>query len=293
MEFNDVSGMQVACERLIQLMKDKDLPVRVAASLAVSHYIEKEVILNKLKPYALELISAYLELIRIIGNDTLIQALKGIIVNFDKEIQGYSIALIKEMMKVYEKLSTTANTDQSDNLIASRTAIVYTIDIIEAIVELMKDDRNLLQQSKELILPLIYKKVCEYKESTLEDQIEYTSSISSCIGILDWYVCKLEGVSKELWDMFSVILEGILGSINEESNILQEIPTGTFKLIQNYMVKDPDTFCNRGNSTMKYIEMLFRFIQKIIHNAKNADNELDAFNGIALLLTILEALKVS
>jgi len=291
-KFNDVTGKQIACEKLIQSMKDKDLPVRVAASLAVSNYIEEKVILNKLKPYALELISIYLELIRIVANDSLVLALKKVVVNFDKEIQGYAITLIKEMMKIHEKLSATCSTDQSDCLITSRTAIFYAIDTIEEIVKLIKDDRNLLQQSKGLIFPLIYKEIWEYKESTLEDQIEYVSGTSSCIEILDCYVCKLEGVCKELWNILPVILEGILGSISEEGNLLQEIPTGTFKLIQHYIIKDPDTFCTQGNANVKYIEMLFRLIQKIIHNAKKSGNELDATHGITLLLTILEALKV-
>eukprot|EP01022_Parablepharisma_sp_SALTPOND_P017943 TRINITY_DN2918_c0_g1_i1.p1 TRINITY_DN2918_c0_g1~~TRINITY_DN2918_c0_g1_i1.p1 ORF type:complete len:822 (-),score=106.39 TRINITY_DN2918_c0_g1_i1:4332-6797(-) len=282
--FSNSSAMQAASEKLVALMKDKDLPVRVVAALAISRFLEKPAVCEKLRSFALELISVYLMLISQVGIEELVGALDNVIKEFDKEMRDYSVELIKELVKVYTKISEQSKEEGGPQLDLTDTkmAAAACIQTMQRVINIIGDDKEKLSQTEDLLIPII---AHEIKRQELE-------VLESCVEIAIQYTYYSRTISKLLWGVYPVLLETFVGTSDKDCGWGYEIPKESTVVLQNFITKDPDTFCTQGNENVKYIDMMLIFVKKVVEISKKNRAEIDAIYAIKILISMLEALKV-
>jgi len=290
LKFHNKTTLVNICDALLLKMIDKELPVRLAAALAISKLCEKEEIYEKLKSKSLELISAYLTLISQVCIEEFVSGFENIIKTFNQEMKEYSIEIIKELVKTYSKISSLNSVqstgDKAFDLTDSQMASAACIQTISRIIKILAEDsKNMgkLKESENIIIPILSHEIKRQELNVME----------SCIEIVINYTFYSPVLSKEMWDLFPLIYNTYYDFLNKDCGWGYELPKETIVVLQNYITKDPDTFLKSVFFNGKpYIEVILEFINKLLENSKKTKMELDSVYAIKLLLSLLEGLKV-
>ena len=199
--FKDQANLLLAFQKKVKRLKDKDLPVRVMAALAVSRLVNKEDIAEQIKPYVTEIISTYLMLMSQIELEDLVSALDSVIKTFDDSIKPYSVDLIKELLSAYERMhQTSASQEKKDFTPESGMAAAACIDTIARIVQIIGENQIMLQQVEPMLIPIILR-------SFTPDELLIMDSTVDILAELTYFSKKFSPI---LWEFYPLLVEMIV-----------------------------------------------------------------------------------
>jgi len=286
-DFKDIQSLIAAFKELVKGLKASELLVRYTAALAIASLVSNKILADQLRPHVVEVISVYLELIRDIDSERLIEALNELIKTFGEEIKPYGIELVKEIIKAYYKLTDNSK-DKNEQDYEWEKASSACLDAIGTLIQIIGNNPS-LQEIKTLLLPIIYK--CFIPDETFLDKP------IDILGRLSYYSKTING----LWEFFPLIIRITVGTSEEAEaveNIKEEGNWGykylrDFKFVlQNIITKDSNQFLGGSCTQGSYIDLLFMLINRIIEISKYSRKDFDAIPAIELIITILESLKV-
>ncbi len=286
-KFRDTANMYLACEKLLACLKDKELPVRIAAALAVSKFVGKKEISDKLRPFAVELISAYLVLISQVDIEELVGAVEELVRVFDKEVEACSVELVRELAKTYLKISAkSSEEDGKENseamLTDSKMAAAACMSTIARVVSIIAGDAVKLAQTEPVLVPILVRAIGEQSLEVLDTSVD----------LLTQYTYYMPSLTPAMWEVYPLLIECCVGASEKEGGWGYEIVREVTLALQNFITRDPDKFLSAGCAKGRYLDLMLGYVKRVIEIAKCNSSELDAVYSIKVLITMMEALKV-
>lgn len=284
-EFKDTASLSAAFEELVKALREKEMPVKCMAALAISSLISKESLANCLKPYITEIISIYLELMKEIELEKLVEALNDIIKAFKEEIRPYALDLIKAILRVYHGMfESTKGEGEGDP--ESEMASSACLDAIGTIVEGCAKDQATLLQAEVLLIPVILRSFTP----------ERLGNMQSAVDLLARFSYYSQKTTANLWDLFPLLINMAVGTpeevaanetVRQEGSWAFENLKDLLIILQNAVTRDPDGFL-AGNRA----DLMFRLVNRTLEIARFAKKEGTAMYAVKPMITMLEALKV-
>ena len=113
--FNDNDHLTQALGLIFQNMQSGELPVRVAAGIAIKGLLSHETTVNLLRPCLDSLLKIYLKTMDEIEYDELVLALKRIVETYDEEIAPYAVNLCQKLSDAYMRMLATKGNDEEED----------------------------------------------------------------------------------------------------------------------------------------------------------------------------------
>eukprot|EP00826_Nyctotherus_ovalis_P054657 TRINITY_DN7175_c0_g3_i1.p1 TRINITY_DN7175_c0_g3~~TRINITY_DN7175_c0_g3_i1.p1 ORF type:complete len:701 (-),score=219.21 TRINITY_DN7175_c0_g3_i1:2507-4609(-) len=289
-EFKDTQSLSAAFEELVKALREKELPVKCMAALAISSLVSKESLANCLKPYVTEIISIYLELMKEIELEKLVEALNDIIKAFKEEIKPYALDLIKAIIKAYHKMFENTK-GESEGDPESEMASSACLDAIGTIVEGSAKDQTVLQQAEVLLIPVILRSFTPERLGNMQSAVDLLARLS-------YYSQK---TTPNLWDLFPLLINMVVGTpeeiaanetVRQEGGWAFENLKDLLIVLQNAVTRDPDGFLAGSCPQGSYVDLMFRLVNRTLEVVKCGKKESAAMYAIKPMITMLEALKV-
>eukprot|EP00826_Nyctotherus_ovalis_P007678 TRINITY_DN11954_c0_g1_i2.p1 TRINITY_DN11954_c0_g1~~TRINITY_DN11954_c0_g1_i2.p1 ORF type:complete len:457 (-),score=127.37 TRINITY_DN11954_c0_g1_i2:867-2237(-) len=289
-KFKDLGSLSEAFQELIKMLKEKELPAKFMAMLAVANLVNKKELAEQVKQHVAEIISVYLEQMRDMDSERLTDALNNIIKNFSQEIKPYAINLIKEILNVC--YGTFEHPKEGEDLdVETEMAASACLDAIGTIIEVIGKDQAELQQAETLLLPVIVRSFSPDGSAIMDSAIEVLTKLS-------YYSLK---TASALWQFFPLFVDMTVGTpedvatrenIKEEGNWGYENLGELLPILQNLISRDPHTFLTSAAPQGSYTSLAFTLISRILQIAKCSGKDFNGIPAIRFAIALLEALKV-
>ncbi|KAL6058791.1 putative importin-7 [Balamuthia mandrillaris] len=262
-KFTDEQVFLNALRRVLELMKDKDLPTRVKAALSIRFLCLNPIALEPLKQILPQLLEAYLGLMNEIENDDLVKTLQVIISQYHTEVGPFAVALCQRLVEAFTRLSS----DEDDD--SSAMAAVECLGAIQTILDSVSCSPDLYKQIEPVLMPLLVDPLLQ------PDGVEYLEETIKIISFLTFYS---ESISENLWGLFPLLYRAFDGwAMDWMDNLI--IP------LDNYISRSTDVFL--GDS--RYLEMILSMYKKLLTTP--GISQVDSGEGAQLIEVVLQNCK--
>lgn len=310
-DFQGDTIVKTATEGLYKCILDTKLPVKVQAGLALERVLGNQVAHDILKPGLNKIFEIYLNMISVIDNEGLVSALEGIIEKFGTDIHPYALDLIKNLTAVYAKQATGQGEDEDDfgddddddqaafDLNEKQAAASMCLSAISKILS-CKLPQQTIVEAQETLMPLL-------NFAILDDR---TDDIENGLSLLNCIIYNLETINEKMWIFFLEICYMITGKPesavhpnfaslpDDEKFLLKHKVTGwgsdyiseMVPCLQNYIQKGKDVIFKERDPhfNLTYIELVFKWIDRIHEICYNGTYDLDMALASQIYITIVE-----
>lgn len=289
-EFKDLGSLSEAFRELIKMLKEKELPVKFMAMLAVANLVNRKELAEQVRQHVAQIISVYLEQMKEMDSERLTDALNNIIKNFSQEIKPYAINLIKEILNVCYGTFEHPKGEEDLDAEAEMTAAAC-LDAVGTIIEVIGKSQAELQQAETLLLPVAVRSFSPDGSAVMDSAIGVLAKLS-------YYSLKSPSALWQLLPLFVDMTVGTAEDVAERENIREEGNWGyenlkeLLPILQNLISRDPHTFLVSTTPQGSYTTLTFTLIARILHIAKCSGKDTNRIPAIRLAITLLEALKV-
>ena len=88
----------IAFEKIVEMLGDKELPVRVSAALAITPFLKYDFVCTALKPHAIGVMQHLLTITNEIDLDTLADSMEALVFEFAEELKPFATSLTFQLV---------------------------------------------------------------------------------------------------------------------------------------------------------------------------------------------------
>lgn len=247
-KFTNADNFRGAVQKVLTMMHDPELPVRVQAGLSLRFLILSQNIEELLRPLLPPILEAIFKLMTEIESDDLVATLESLIDKFGEEMAPYAVALCQRLTESFMRFYKSADDNEEDD-----TAASAALECLMALRSLLRGVRNMPQIYAQ-INPIIHAMLAE----TLNDNsIEYFEEL---LRILTF--CTFYGDVASLWPTFQLIYNA--HELWAADYIADMIPP-----VDNFISRGTETFLTGGN----YLDMVMNMYKKSVGNLESDEQE--------------------
>eukprot|EP01080_Neovahlkampfia_damariscottae_P008673 gene8673-620_t len=195
-QWQDKKTFTAGLEGVIQCIQDKDLPVKIEASVTLSEMIKSKLCYDDLEPLLGNILKAYLGLMNEIENDYIVKSLDLIIETYGEKIEPYALDLCRSLSEKFIGIVKEFPEMDDDEEMAN-SAIAYTCLLsIQTILDAVSSKFDILKQLEETLKYLI--------QTVLESEnLDFLEEGTKIFTYLTFYQPT---ISSDMWLIFDVCL---------------------------------------------------------------------------------------
>jgi hypothetical protein len=95
-------------QKLLERMRDPELPVRIMAACALGQFVDSDVIHQHLAPLVGELLQAFLAMMDEVESDILIVALQNLVEHFQDEVSPHAVSFVTAILRKFHEYADAA-----------------------------------------------------------------------------------------------------------------------------------------------------------------------------------------
>jgi len=244
-------------ERIVGLLGDAELPVRVDAVVALRPFVE-EAQLDALRPILPQLLNNFFKLIHEVENEDLVFTLETLVEQFGKEIAPFAFGLTNNLCQaLWRYMGQEGSEEEGADLDDSGSlAAVACLRAIATILESLSSLPHLYPQLEPVLVPLLRKLLTAEGQDVFEEALEITSYLTYFAPTL----------SPALWSLWSPIAKSLTEwAIDYMDNAL--VP------MDNFISRGTDFFLAPGSP---YIAQTFAIAKHVLVDVKMPDEDATA-----------------
>jgi len=149
-DFTNKEAFLTALRGNLNCMKDKQLPVRVSAALALKFLMQNDFATEELRPIVPQLVEEFFKLMNEIDNDELVNALELLISQYEEEMIPYAAQITARLAAAFIRM---IDADEEDSSIAAFEVLTTIQTILDSITHIPQ----LYPQMEQILLPVLVK----------------------------------------------------------------------------------------------------------------------------------------
>ncbi|GMH35700.1 hypothetical protein BSKO_03568 [Bryopsis sp. KO-2023] len=255
-------------EKVVALMRDPELPVRIDSVVALRHFIDALAKLDDLKPILPQLLEECFKLMNEVDNDDMVATLETIVEKFGEEIAPYAEGLAMNLVKAFFKCMETTNEDEDEEDMGALAA-VGCLRAINTLLDSVNSMPQIYPKLEEICFPILEKML---KEDALD-------IIEELMSMMSYFVYFGGDLSPRMWSLLPRLQEAVT---TWAADFFEE------------MLVPLETFVVKGNEiflTCKNPDYLTCMNQMIEHVVSNVDSELEVVPAPQLMEIVLQNCK--
>jgi hypothetical protein len=246
-EFHDDS-LRTAFQGVLDCIKDPELPVRVMAALTLFPYIKIAKLKESIKPFAVDIMHALMELTNQIDMDTLTPVMDEMVFSFAKELEPYAIKLGTSLCETFMRIMNQANftspdfdLDENEDKITAAMGIMKTLSSLLLSTEKSLEILNELQVVMEPVIRFV-----------LDNAI--LDIYQELFEIIDTAIFSCKQISPVMWRAFPLIYKNFK---TDAFGYLEEMHSA----LENYIHYGVDLFMGNPEQMAQLLDMIFSLAQ--------------------------------
>jgi hypothetical protein len=263
-KFTNGENFQGAVQKVLSMMHDPDLPVRVQAGLSLRFLLLADNITDLLRPLLPPILEAIFKLMSEIESDDLVATLEGLIDKFGEEMAPYAVALVSRLAEAFMRFYKSADETEADDDSAAGAAL----ECLMALSSLLRGVRSMpdiYAQINPIIAPML-------AETLNDNSIEYFEQL-----LLILTFCTFYGDLTPMWPTFQLIATA--HELWASDYIADMIPP-----IDNFISRGTEVFLSGP-----YPDMVMAIYKKAVDN--HDTNEQEAGQATELVESVLHNCK--
>ncbi|EGC38931.1 hypothetical protein DICPUDRAFT_75469 [Dictyostelium purpureum] len=259
-EFSNPVYFSNALKLILQLMSDKDLPVRIKAGMSICNLVRAHQGLNEIRPILPQLLDKIFSLLGEAESEELVVSIESIIQRFKHEIAPYATNLIRNLSEQFLRLLELEKDPENESVASQECLMVYC-----TLLRALKDVPDVFNQMENYIVPIL---------QTLfkEDCIMYLEEALRILTFLTYYP---KSISPLVWSLYPQIM-----------GLFEEFACD---FISSY-VNPIDNFISYGTevffSTPQYIEAIFNMYKKMVGDIRHSP--VDASDACKIMESVVQ-----
>ena len=197
-KLKDNDHIKQAVDGIYQSLNSPELAVRLAAALALSKILRKEVAEEFVKPHLKQILEIYLKLMSDIDSEDLIGALEEIMRIYKEDVAPYAMQICEQLSMQYKRMLEVEDDDGESAL-----AAMGCVSAMRRVLDAVSENKNLLIQLFPVVLPIIQHGLTLDGLDTIEDALD-------CLALFIYYGDK-GTLAPQLWALFPQILDLVGG----------------------------------------------------------------------------------
>jgi len=236
---------KLALQGVMNCMQNDELPVKIAASLALCSLLQYESIQTEIGPYIGVIMQELLKLLNEIDMDTLTPLMNRMVELFADQLAPYATQLCEQLKDTLLRMITEANSenangDDASNKIIASMGILKTVSTV---ILAMESSPDILSQLEVTIYPVIHY-ILEKEIMDLYDDI---------FEIIDGFTYCKKSVSDVIWNAFVLIYNTFM---NDAVDYIREM----FPCLDNYISFGSEVF----KANKDYQNKMFEIIKTVM-----------------------------
>ena len=255
---------------VLNLLQDKELPVKIQAGLALSCLLNLESASQHIRPILPQLLDVYMRILNDMEHSTVVMSIEQLVDTFAEDMEPYAVAICEKMAATYIRV---LEADEDDLDIAEEETLME--NCVNTILTLMKaftSKPTVYRQLEPIVLPLICK--------ILESPDEGYDFVEHAMEMLTYVTFYCEGnISENCWSILPTIYNAFSGWAYDFIGYL----VGP---MDNYISLSPQRFLSNPD----HITMVYHLCAK--HLAKDAETvEREAQGACKILSSMMQNCK--
>jgi len=149
-DFQNKDGFLAALRGNLSCMKDKQLPVRVSAALALKFLMQNDLAIEELRPIVPQLVEEFFKLMNEIDNDELVNALELLISQYEEEMIPFAAQITARLAAAFVRM---VDADEEDSSVAAFEVLTTIQTILDSVTEFPA----LYPQMEQILMPVMVK----------------------------------------------------------------------------------------------------------------------------------------
>jgi hypothetical protein len=284
-EWHNMPLLSTSLQKITGLLMDRnnDVPVRLAAALAVQYLCYTEVngenaTLPVLQPLLGPLLNSFLTLMSEIDSDDLVAALSALIEMFGEDIQPFALQLTARLVESAYRLFDADIEDETAQMTG-----VESLAAINTILESISHIPSLIVHFEPIVMPLLPKVLSEHGFDWFEEALKMVS----------YFTYFGDSISEATWQLFPLLINCFNTFASDQLGTLlapldNYISLGTERFLSNPAYMDAIFgVCNRVLTNTSFSEgdagQACKLLEVVMQNCKGrVDNYLTAIIDLAL-----------
>jgi hypothetical protein len=231
--------MMTSMKKILNCLGDNQLPVKIAAGLALTEYLTSPEALQEVKPILPQLLQVYMNNMDEMEHTTVVNSIEMLIDAFHEEMEPYALTIIQKMVETFIRLFDDDDTEEEAEFI-----MISCLRTILTLMGALGNKEHLFGMIEKAVYPIVHKILSD------DGGLEF---ISEGLEILTGITFRAPILTKELWALFP-----LMGNTYKE--YAYDYIYDFVAPIDNYICKDADTFL----SNPLYMEIVLYIINSYL-----------------------------
>ena len=252
-EFSNVENFNALLQRVISLLCDPELPVRVDAVIALRAFVDAsdEGSVSAMRPLLPRLLDELFKLMAEVDNEDLVCTLEAIVTKYGDEMAPYATGLVTNLVAAFWRHMNAGDGDEddADDDGTGALACLGCLRTVSTILDAVTAHPTLYPQLEVLLLPVLQRMLSEDGQDVYEEVLE----------ILAYLTYYSPVISDAVWAFFPVLLHNV-------GDWALDYFEPTLTSIDNYISRDPARFLAGVDPAtgVRHVDALFRLAASIL-----------------------------
>lgn len=250
-------SFHAAVRSIIGLVRDRELPVRVQAALAVNAIVEHECCDELIVSVLPQLTEALFELMQTVGNEDVVQTLDTLIEHHGEHMAPYAVQVVTLLATQFlEKFDEQGQGDDDD----LEMTMMSLMQAISTMMDAVSSQPTIFPSLEAALLPLLERLTRVEGEDYFEDALE----------LLSYLTYYSPAISPGLWSLYPRLHAAYLSFAKEHTNSI-------ITPLDNYISRGTDAFL--GLEGGRYVGMLLEMARAALITYSDDQGDADVFGG--------------
>ena len=250
-------SFHAAVRSIIGLVRDRELPVRVQAALAVNAIVEHECCDELIVSVLPQLTEALFELMQTVGNEDVVQTLDTLIEHHGEHMAPYAVQVVTLLATQFlEKFDEQGQGDDDD----LEMTMMSLMQAISTMMDAVSSQPTIFPSLEAALLPLLERLTRVEGEDYFEDALE----------LLSYLTYYSPNISPGLWSLYPRLHAAYLSFAKEHTNSI-------ITPLDNYISRGTDAFLTLEGG--RYVGMLLEMARAALITYSDDQGDADVFGG--------------